>query len=510
MAAEAQFIGIDVGTSSTKAILINREGEVLAVSAPEYPFVTPKPLWAESDPEDWVRATLQALRELKDKAGDAPIEAIGLSGQMHGLVLLDKEGRVLRPCIMWNDQRTARECAELTEAVGAERVLAITGNPILPGFTAPKILWVKRHEPEIFAKIAHVLLPKDYVRYRLTGELATDVSDASGMSLLNVGRRQWSEEMCAASGVDASWLPRLHESTEVSGRLTPEAAEATGLPAGIPVAAGGGDQAAQAVGSGIYEEGKVSATFGTSGVVFAHSKAYRVEPQGRLHAFCAAVPGEWHLMGVMLSAAGSFQWFRNSLGDLERLREKEGGGDAYNQLVDLAADVSPGAEGLVFLPYLSGERTPHPDPLARGAFVGLTLRHGKGHLVRAVLEGVTFGMRDSLELMRDTGIQPGEIVVSGGGVRNPLWRQMMADIFGTRVTTLNAAEGAAFGAALLAGVAAGAYASVADACRTTIRQTGENQPEDAARQRYETIYPVYRSLYPTLRQSFEDLAKMGE
>jgi len=509
MAEKSYFIGVDVGTSSAKAVLTDDSGEILAVAAPEYHFETPKPLWAESNPEDWYTGTVNAIREVLEKSGVNGVDAIGLTGQMHGLVLLDEAGEVLRPCIMWNDQRTGEECETLTREVGPEKILQLTGNPVLPGFTAPKILWVKKHEPEVFKKIAHILLPKDYVRYRLSGEFATDVSDASGTSLLNVGRRQWSPEMQDACGVRSEWLPALFESVEVSATLSGEAARATGLQGGIPIAAGGGDQAAQAVGSGIFEEGTLSATFGTSGVVFAHSKSFRVEPQGRLHAFCSAVPGEWHLMGVMLSAAGSFQWFKNTLGDLETKRESEGGENAFTALIELASPVEAGSEGLYFLPYLSGERTPHPDPHARGAFIGLTLRHGKGHLVRSVLEGVTYGMRDSLELMRDLGVDPEEIIVSGGGVRSPLWRQMMADIFGSRVTTVNAAEGAAFGAALLGGVAAGCYPDVPSACRSTIRRTGENFPDSGEQSRYDKFHPIYQSLYPALKETFREIGRLN-
>lgn len=508
MATDPLFIGLDVGTSSAKAVLIDSAGAVLAVAAPEYDFQTPKPLWAEANPEDWYQGSVEAIRQVLEKAEGRTVAGLGLTGQMHGLVLLDAEGAVLRPCILWNDQRTGEECRELTDAVGEDRVLQITGNPILAGFTAPKIRWVEKNEPEIFARIAHILLPKDYIRYRLTCEFATDVADASGTSLLDVGNRQWSEILCDACHVQAEWLPRLFESAEVSARIAPGGASATGLPENLPVAAGAGDQAAQAVGSGIIEEGLLSATFGTSGVVFAHSKKFVIEPEGRLHAFCSAVPGEWHLMGVMLSAAGSFQWFRNQLGDLERERESEGGEDAYTQLVNLAEPVPVGCEGLLFLPYLSGERTPHPDPLARGAFVGLTLRHGKGHLVRSVLEGITFGMNDSLELMRMLGINPEQIVISGGGVKSSLWRQMMADVFASRVVRVNASEGAAFGAALLAGVAAGTYDSVEDACRRTIRITGDEQPKPNLVEQYRAAYEAYHSLYPVLKDSFHRLSHL--
>ena len=503
MSDEALLVGLDVGTSSAKAVLMDSSGEVLAVSAPEYDFQTPQPLWVESNPEDWYEASVQAIQEVLEAAGSRKIRGLGLTGQMHGLVLLDAEGAVLRPCIMWNDQRTAEECRELTEAVGEEKVLQITGNPILAGFTAPKIRWVEKNEPEVFSRIAHILLPKDYLRYRLTGAFATDVADASGTALLNVGRRQWSERMCEACQVSPEWLPELHESAEPSAIISASGASATGLPQGLPVAAGAGDQAAQAVGSGIIKEGVLSATLGTSGVVFAHSKNFKVEPEGRLHAFCSAVPGEWHLMGVMLSAAGSFQWFRNTLGDLEREREASGGADAYTQLIDLAKAVPPGAEGLIFLPYLSGERTPHPDPLARGAFIGLTLRHKKGHLVRSVLEGITFGMRDSLELMRGLGVDPETVIISGGGVRSSLWRQMMADIFQAKVATVNAAEGAAFGAALLGGAASGVFESVEAACRATLRETGSEEPKASVE--YDQAYRIFQELYPTLKETFPQL-----
>ncbi len=509
MSDQPLLLGIDVGTSSTKAVLIRLDGTVVATAAPEYKFHTPKPLWAESDPEDWWEASIQAIRQVIRKGGvnGESIAAIGLTGQMHGLVLLGSKGEVLRPCIMWNDQRTAEECAEITTSVGADKVLSITGNPVLPGFTAPKIAWVKKHEPTVFAKIKHILLPKDYVRYRLSGELAMDVADGSGTSLMEVGSRKWSAEMVDATGVDPKWLPPLMESVEISGHLSEEAAIATGLKAGIPIAAGAGDQAAQAVGSGIFEEGKISATFGTSGVVFAHSKEFRVEPEGNLHAFCSAVPGEWHLMGVMLSAAGSFQWFRNALGRTELALEEQGRGKAYDLLVEKAASVPAGCEGLLFLPYLSGERTPYPDPLARGAFIGLTLRHAKGHMVRSVLEGITFGMNDSLQLMTHLGIQPEEVVVSGGGAQNPFWRQMMADVFAQRVVTVNATEGAAFGAALLGGVCSGHYPDVATACKSTIQNTAEASPGVDA-ELYGRLYPRYRALYPALKDEFHATSKM--
>ncbi len=466
------FIGIDVGTSSIKALLVDGEGRVIASSNPEYPFQTPAPLQAETDPEVWWEATCRALRELVGKTDASSISGIGLTGQMHGLVLLDDKGNPLRPCIMWNDQRSFKECEEMTEAIGEAEVLRITGNPILAGFTAPKLRWVEKHEPEVFSRISKVLLPKDFIRYRLTGE---------------------------------AWLPEVTESTIASARISGDASSLTGLAAGTPVIAGGGDQAAQAVGCGIVEEGMVSATLGTSGVVFAQSDQYRVEPDGKLHAFCHAVPGKWHLMGVMLSAAGSFQWYKNHLGVEEQKREELGEGNAYDLLTQGAALVEPGCEGLVFLPYLSGERTPHPDPHARGAFVGLTLRHGKAHLSRAVLEGVSFGLKDSLSLMQALGVHPAKVILSGGGARSALWKQMLSDIFETPCCLVNATEGAAYGAALLAAVGCDGVPSVEEGARLWVKETEQiavspNHPD------YRKNYQVYRDLYPSLQGSFGQLS----
>lgn len=489
------YIGIDVGTSSAKAVVIDVKGEVLYTQSPAYSFSTPKPLWSESNPEDWWQACVASLRDIVQTFGAESIAGIGLTGQMHGLVLLDKAGDVLRPCILWNDQRTGAECAELTERVGRQRVLAITGNPVLPGFTAPKILWVQKNEPEVWEKTAHILLPKDYIRYRLSGVFATDVSDASGMSLLDVGQRQWSAEMLAATGVRQDMLAEVTESTVVSARIDAATARLTGLLEGTPIVAGGGDQAAGAVGCGIVKSGIVSATLGTSGVVFAHADQFNPDPEGRLHAFCSAVPGKWHFMGVQLSCAGSYQWFHDKIAP----------GQSFKDLDALASAVEPGSDGLVFLPYLTGERTPHPDPLARGVFFGLTLRHGLGHMARAVLEGVTFGLRDALEIMRDLGIRPAEIIASGGGSRSSFWRQMLADQFETPIVTVNATEGGAFGAAILAAVGVEAYPSVEAACEAMIRPTGRTEPGPASAD-YTRQYPLYRSLYPALQPAFKALS----
>ncbi len=503
------LLGIDVSTTATKAILVDEAGAVIAVAATEYPFETPHPLWSEQDPELFWHGTVNSVRAVLAQSGIAPAEVagIGLTGQMHGLCALDAEGAPLRPCILWNDQRTGGQCAEITARVGHERVIQLTGNPVLTGFTAPKILWVAQNEPEVYARIEHLLLPKDYARYKLTGEFLSEVSDSSGTSLFDVGQRRWSDEMLAALAIPRRWLPEVTESPVASAVVSAEAAAATGLLAGTPVIGGGGDQAAQAIGTGIVREGLVSATLGTSGVVFAQSDSYRVEPQGRLHAFCHAVPGKWHLMGVMLSAAGSFRWYRDAVGQYERAQAAVTGRDVYDLLTAEAAEAPAGCEGLIFLPYLTGERTPHPDPLARGAFVGLTVRHGKAHLTRAVLEGVSYGLRDSLELMRGLGIAATQVRGSGGGSRSPLWRQILADVFATQIATVNISEGAAYGAALLAGVGAGVYPDVEEACRRTIKITGSTEPSaDAAI--YEAYYPRYRALYPALASEFHALAQV--
>ena len=499
----AFLLGIDVSTTATKALVIDERGNVITTASDEYEFFTPRPLWAEQNPADWWRACVSAIRRVLEKIPAREIAGIGLTGQMHGLVLLDAEGNVLRPCIMWNDQRTAKQCAEITElGGGAKNLLRLIGNPILPGFTAPKILWVREHEPHLYARAAHILLPKDYLRYKLTGAYATEVSDASGTALLDVAKRNWSDELLQAIDVPRAWLPDVFESSVVSAKISADAANETGLLQGTPVVGGGGDQAAQAVGTGIAQEGIVSVTLGTSGVVFASSDSYRLEPNGLLHAFCHAVPNKWHLMGVMLSAAGSFRWFRDALGEQEKRNAESAKRDAYEILTQEAARADAGCEGLIFLPYLTGERTPYPDPHARGAFFGITLRHRKEHFVRAVLEGVAYGLRDSLELMRALGLNISQVRASGGGARSELWRQILADVFNSEIALVNITEGAAFGAALLAGVGAGVYANVEDACARTIHVTDSvTQGENV--QVYDDFYQVYRGLYPALKDSFK-------
>jgi xylulokinase len=490
----AYFLGLDVGTTGAKALLIDERGRVIATASTEYPLSTPKPLWSEQNPADWERASIESIHAVIEKSGvkaDA-ITAVGLTGQMHGLTLLDEKGAPLRPAILWNDQRTGPQCEAITKDVGFERLLELTGNPVLPGFTAPKIAWVRENEPEVFTLVKRFLLPKDYVRYRLTGEFATEVSDASGTSLFDVKARRWSAEMFDALNIPESWAARCYESPEVTGNISLEAAEATGLVQGTVVVGGGGDQACQAIGTGLAAQGLVSATLGTSGVVFAPTNSAAIEPQGRLHAFCHGVPGMWHLMGVMLSAAGSLAWLRGVLG-----------AEDYDEMVREAWNAPAGSEGLLFAPYLSGERTPYPDPNARGSFVGLTLRHERSHMIRSVLEGVAFGLRDSLELIREQGIVPTQIRLSGGGAKSPLWRQILADVFNVEVATVNTEEGAAYGAAILAGVGVGAWPDVPSACESAIELDERRAPEPEAVAVYEDLYPRYRELYPALKPSFD-------
>ncbi|HMR64054.1 MAG TPA: xylulokinase, partial [Anaerolineae bacterium] len=436
------FLGIDSSTTGVKALLIDEQGSVVGTATTEIPLSTPKPLWSEQEPADWWRGTVSSVRRVlhESRLRGHQVAAIGLTGQMHGSTFLDAQGEVLRPALLWNDQRTGPECDEIRARVGHQRLIDLTGNDALTGFTAPKILWVRNHEPEVFAKIRQVLLPKDYVRYKLTGAYATDKAGAAGTLLLDVKQRDWSAEVLAALDLPADWFPKTHEGPEITGQISAQAAAETGLVAGTPVVGGGGDQAAQAVGVGAVRPGVVALTLGTSGVVFASAAAPFIEPEGRLHAFCHAVPQRWHMMGVMLSAAGSLRWYRDTMAP----------GQDFDALLAPAADIPPGSEGLLFLPYLTGERTPHPDPLARGAFAGLTIRHSQAHLSRSVLEGVAFGLRDGFELMKGAGLTGiSQVRVSGGGAKSPLWRQILADVLAVELVTVNTTEGAAYGAALL-------------------------------------------------------------
>jgi xylulokinase len=486
------FLGIDSSTTGVKALLIDSAGEVIGTATTDLPLSTPKPLWSEQDPADWWAGAVQSIRQVLAEtgvAGDA-IAAIGMTGQMHGLTLLDAAGEVLRPAILWNDQRTGQQCDDIRARLGKQRLIELTGNDALTGFTAPKILWVRDHEPKVYAKVRHVLLPKDYVRFKLTGDYATDRAGAAGTLLLDVKTRDWSAPVLEALDIPADWLPKTHEGPEVTGHISTTAAAETGLKAGTPVVGGGGDQAAQAVGVGAVQPGITALTLGTSGVVFASTGDPFIESEGRLHAFCHAVPNRWHLMGVMLSAAGSLRWYRDTLAP----------GVDYDDLLAPAADIPAGSEGLLFLPYLTGERTPHPDPLARGAFVGLTVRHTQPHLTRAVLEGVSFGLRDSFELIKGAGLaEIKQVRVSGGGARSPLWRQILADVFDAELVTINTTEGAAYGAALLAGVGAGAWPDVDTACEASISITGSATPQADQVAAYASLYQTYTDLYPALK-----------
>ena len=490
----AHVLGIDVSTTATKAVLIDEAGVVVGVGASAYGFSVPRPLWSEQDPTLWWDAAVEAIGSVlaTTGVGGDEVVAIGLTGQMHGAVLLDAAGDVLRPAILWNDQRTAAECDAIRDALGAERLIAITGNDALTGFTAPKLVWVRDHEPDIWRWIAHVLLPKDYLRLRLTGEYGLDKADGAGTLLFDLAARDWSMEVLDALRIERAWMPPTWEGPEITGTVTAEAAAATGLRAGTPVVAGGGDQSANAVGVGAVTVGTMALSLGTSGVVFATTDRPLYEPHGRVHAFCHAVPGRWHLMSVMLSAAGSLRWFRDVVAP----------GVGFGDLVDAAAEVPAGSAGLLFLPYLSGERSPHPDPLARGAFVGLTLTHDRRHLTRAVLEGVAFGLRDGLDLMIAAGTPvPTQIRASGGGTESSLWRQILADVLGAEIATVSTSEGAAYGAGVLATVGAGWYPTVqaASAALVTATPVASPGPEAAA---YAEAHAIYLELYPALVPTF--------
>jgi xylulokinase len=487
-------LGIDVSTTATKAVLVDESGAVVGIGAAEYGFDAPRPTWSEQDPTLWWDGTIAAVRSVlaTTRADPASIRALGLTGQMHGLVLLDAADRVLRPAILWNDQRTAHACEEIREAVGPERLIRLTGNDAVTGLTAPKLVWVRDNEPEVWARVAHVLLPKDYVRLRLTGEHALDKADGAGTLLFDLAARDWSREVLDALRIPREWLPPTFEGPAVTGAVSASAAAATGLRAGLPVVAGGGDQSANAVGVGAVAPGTAALSLGTSGVIFAATSEPIFDPRGRVHAFCHAVPGRWHLMSVMLSAAGSLRWFRDTLAP----------GTPFEDLVATAAEVPAGSDGVWFLPYLSGERSPHPDPLARATWVGLTLAHDRRHLLRSVLEGVAFGLRDGLDLMVAAGMPaPSQVRASGGGIASALWRQILADVLEAELVTVNTTEGAAFGAAILATVAAGWHETVERAVAATVTTTPVASPgPDAAR--YREAHGVYRELYPALTPFF--------
>ncbi len=500
----AYYLGLDIGTSGTKALLVDEHGAKIASDTQEYPLSTPRPLWAEQDPADWWAACVASTQAVLRRAGIDPsaVKGVGLSGQMHGSVFLDKDNQVLRPALLWCDQRTQAECDWMTAQVGRDNLAGLISNPILPGFTAPKIIWLRRHEPELYARVAKVLLPKDYVRFLLTGAHATEVSDASGTALFDVAHRKWSVDMLAAADIPAAWMPDCAESIEITGHVHAAAAAQTGLAVGTPVAGGGGDQAAGAVGSGIVEPGAVSSTVGTSGVVFAFAQSPAVDPNLRLHTFCHAVPGAWQVMGVSLSAGGSLRWLRDTFYQPEGVVSRTIGTDPYDLMAQGAAQIAPGSEGLIFLPYLTGERTPYPDANARGVFFGVTLRHTRAHFSRAVLEGVAYALGDTFQIFAELGIPVSEVRASGGGAKSAVWRQIHADVTGYAHTTLAVDEGPALGAAILAMVGTHAYPTVAAACAHIIQTVATCPPQAEAHQAYQQFYAIYRALYPALKDQF--------
>lgn len=505
------LIGVDLGTSGVKSVLFDREGGVVSSAAEEYPLYQPQNGWAEQDPADWWRAAASTVKQVVQKSGvrSSEIKGIGLSGQMHGLVMLDGAGNVLRRSIIWCDGRTTRECVEITERVGAQRLIKITANPALPGFTASKILWVRRNEPELYAKCRHILLPKDFIRYRLTGTLATEVSDASGTNLLDIRRRCWSDDILEKLEIDRSLLPEMYESCEVTGGMTAEAAALTGLEESTPVVGGAGDNAAAAVGTGVVEQGRAFTTIGTSGVIFAHSDEVTIDPHGRAHTFCSAVPGAWAVMSCTLAAGLSLKWLRDRFFSAEMETAEGMGVDPYYLMDQQAARVPIGANRLIYLPYLMGERSPLLDANSRGVFFGLSAIHTKYDLLRAVMEGVVYSQRSCLDILRGMGVSTSDMLACGGGGSSSLWRQMLADVYGCSVRTVVSKEGPALGAAILAGVGAGLYPDVQQACRSAIRTNPPQFPIPENSSRYEGFYQIYRTLYPCLKRPFQALADLS-
>ncbi|MGH4049972.1 MAG: xylulokinase [Clostridium sp.] len=502
------LIGIDIGTSGTKTVLFDTEGNTISSALKEYPMQQPHIGWAEQNPEDWWDATYNTIKEVITKSGVDPkqIKGIGLAGQMHGLVLLDKDNKVLRPSIIWCDQRTDKECEEITKLIGKKRLIEITANPALTGFTASKILWVRNNEPEIYAKVAKILLPKDYVRFRLTGTFATEVSDASGMQLMNIAERNWSSEVLEKLDINIEFLAPIYESQVISSYVSSEAALLTNLSLGTPVAGGAGDQAAGAIGNGIVKPGVISSTIGTSGVVFAYTDKVTIDPKGRVHTFCHAVPNTWHIMGVTQGAGLSLKWFRDNFCTAEKETAEYMGIDPYELMGDEAQKVEPGCEGLIYLPYLMGERTPHLDPFAKGVFFGISARHTKRDMLRSVMEGVGYSLKDSLEIIKEMGIDAKEVRASGGGGKSPLWRQIQADLYNCEVITTNSTEGPALGVAILAGVGAGVYPSVAAACERVINTVTSQKPLEKNIELYNKYYEIYKKLYPALSEQFKAVA----
>ena len=503
-------IGVDLGTSGTKTVLFDEIGNVIVSHTVEYPLYQEKNGWAEQDPLDWYNATITTIKTVLDKSNidSAEIKGIGLSGQMHGLVMLDKDFNVLRKSIIWCDQRTGKECEEITEIVGAEKVIEITANPVLTGFTASKIRWVMKNEPNVFEKCRYILLPKDYVRLMLTGELATEVSDASGMQLLDVPNRKWSKTMLDALNISEDMLGKVYESPEVTGEITQKVADITGLKKGTIVVGGAGDNAAASVGTGVVEDGKAFTTIGTSGVVYAHTSKVTIDPKGRVHTFCCAVPNCWHVMGVTQGAGLSLKWFRDNFCTSEKETAKLMGVDEYYLMDKEAEKIPVGADRLLYLPYLMGERTPHLDPNARGMFFGLSAIHGKSHMLRAVLEGVAYSLRDCVEVFREMNINVNDMMACGGGGTSPLWRQMLADLYACDVKTVASKEGPALGVGILALTGSGVYSSVQEACANIIKTDKVQAPINDNIPKYEKYYQLYREIYPAIKEQCQKLASL--
>ncbi len=506
----AYILGVDIGTSGTKTVLFSEDGKAVASSTYEYPLYTPQNGYAEQDPLDWWNASVNGIKDViaQSEVNAEDIKGIGLSGQMHGLVMLDAENRPIRKSIIWCDQRTAKEVVEITDKVGADRLIDITANPAITGFTAAKIMWVKNNEPENYEKCRHILLPKDYIRFMMTGEYATEVSDASGMQLLDIPNRCWSDEVLTKLGIDKALLAKVYESPEITGTVTKKVAELTGLKEGTPVVGGAGDNAAAAVGTGVVEDGKAFTTIGTSGVVFAHTSDIAIDKKGRVHTFCCAVPNCWHVMGVTQSAGHSLKWFRDNFAWSEMETALAMGVDPYYLMDKEAGSVPIGANRLLYMPYLNGERTPHLDPNARGVFFGLSAMHKKKDMLRAVMEGVSYSLRDCVEVMREMDINVSDMMACGGGGTSPLWRQMLADLYGCPVKTTLNSEGPALGVALLAAVGAGIYSSVPEACRAVIKADKIQEPIEDNTRRYNKVYEMYRKLYPAMKQCFAELSEM--
>ena len=504
------LIGIDIGTSATKTVLFDENGTVIASASREYPLYQPENGWAEQRPQDWREAAIDTIGRVIRQAGISgnEVRGVGLSGQMHGLVMLDEAGEVIRPSIIWCDQRTGAETEEMLRRLPREKWMEITANPPLTGWTAAKILWVKNHEPEHYARCRHILLPKDYIRYVLTGQFATAVSDASGMQLLDVPGRSWSREVLNALEIDENLLGRVYESCEVTGKILPEIAAATGLSTDTVVVGGAGDNAAAAVGTGVIRDGMAFTTIGTSGVVFAHSSRMRLDPAGRVHTCCCAVPGAWHVMGVTQAAGLSLQWFRNQFCQDYLEEAARGGLDVYQRINEDAASVPAGSDRLIYLPYLMGERTPHLDPDCRGVFFGLSAIHTRAHMLRAVMEGVSYSLCDCNEILKEMGISVSHMMACGGGARSPLWRQMLSDLYGCPVETLKQSEGPALGAAILAGVGSGLYESVESACGRILAEDSRIEPVQEEMEVYKRYHKLYQKLYTSLKENYKELAEL--